>query len=126
MGVIAAAAWSSSSASAVTPGRDHDEVESTSIRFAGAARDLARAARLRGLEPPDFTSPPRLSGYSRTIRRRRGSATVAIVLRGRPWSAVLADMVEGIVVANRLTGARADQIRSVLWLSVESPRADAA
>jgi len=101
-------------------------VESTSIRFAGAARDLTRAARLRGLEPPTFTSPPRLTGYSRTIRRRRGSATVAIILRGRPWPAVLADMIEGIVVANGLEGARADQIRSVLWLAVEPPLAEAA
>ena len=114
------------SAETVIPRREHEFVESTSIRFAGAARDLARAARLRGLEPPAFTSPPRLGGYSRTIRRRRGSASVAIVLKGRPWSAVLADMIEGIVVANGLSGARADQIRSVLWLAVEQPLADAA
>ena len=96
------------------------------MRSAGAARVLPRAAPRRGLEPPTFTSPPRLTGYSRTIRRRRGSATVAIILRGRPWPAVLADMIEGIVVANGLEGARADQIRSVLWLAVEPPLAEAA
>ncbi len=103
-----------------------DPVESTSIRFAGAARDLARAARLRGLDVPTFTSPPRLTGVSRTIRRRRGSAVVAIAIRDRPWSAVLADMIEGIVVANGLDGVRADQIRSVLWLAVETPVVQAA
>ncbi|MGI9607363.1 MAG: hypothetical protein ACR2P0_14600 [Acidimicrobiales bacterium] len=51
---------------------------------------------------------------------------MSIVLRGRPWGAVLADMVEGIVVSNRLTGARADQIRAALWLAIESPVTDAA
>jgi len=101
-------------------------MESTSVRFAGAARDLGRAARLRGLDVPGFKSPPRLTGYSRTIRRRAGGATVSIVLRGRPWPAVLADMIEGIVVANDLTGARADKVRAALWLAVETPVADAA
>ena len=101
-------------------------MESTSIRFAGAARDLGRAARLRGLDVPSFKSPPRLTGFSRTIRRQRKGSTIAIVLRDRPWAAVLADMIEGIVVANALDGARADQIRSVLWLAVDTPVADAA
>jgi len=95
-------------------------MESTSIRFAGAARDLGRAARLRGLDVPSFKSPPRLAGYSRTIRRRPRSTTIAIVLRDRPWAAVLADMIEGIIVANRLEGTRADQIRAVLWLAVDT------
>ncbi len=101
-------------------------MESTSVRFATAARDLTRAARLRGLDVPAFKSPPRLSGYTRTIRRREAGNTVAIVLRGRPWPAVLADMIEGIVVANDLSGVRADQIRSALWLAVDAPVADAA
>jgi hypothetical protein len=101
-------------------------MESTSIRFAGAARDLGRAARLRGLDVPAFKSPPRLAGYSRTIRRRPKSTTIAIVLRDRPWAAVLADMIEGIIVANGLDGSRADQIRAVLWLAVDSTGADAA
>lgn len=96
-------------------------MESTSIRFAGAARDLGRAARLCGLTPPAFTSPPRLDGYSRTIRRRPNGSTVSIVIRNRPWSAVLSDMIEGIIVANGLDRARADTVRTALWLSVEQP-----
>lgn len=96
-------------------------MESTSIRFAGAARDLGRSARLCGLTPPAFTSPPRLNGYSRTIRRRPNGVTVSIVLRGRPWAAVLSDMIEGIVVANELGGVEADRIRTALWLAVDSP-----
>lgn len=96
-------------------------MESTSIRFAGAARDLGRAARLCGLTPPAFTSPPRLDGYSRTIRRRPNGVTVSIVIRNRPWSAVLADMIEGTIVANSLDRQRADTVRTALWLAVESP-----
>jgi len=48
---------------------------------------------------------------------------VAIRIRGRPWSAVLADMIEGVVAANRLSAAAADQCRTELWRLVEPPRA---
>lgn len=69
---------------------------------------------------PGFRSPPRLAGVDRSLRRRHdGSATIAVVLRGRPWPAVLADLVEGVVVANRLTGPEADRARSALWAAVE-------
>ena len=44
---------------------------------------------------------------------------VSVRLKGRPRGAVLADMIEGIVVANYLTGARADLARSALWLAVD-------
>ena len=66
------------------------------MRFAEAARSLGRAARLRGLEVPTFRSPTGLTGVQRTIRRRGRAATISVVLRGRPWQAVLADMIEGI------------------------------
>ena len=90
-------------------------MESTSIRFARAARELTRAARLCGESAPAFTSPPRIQGVSRTIRRRPKGVTVAVQLRDRPWAAVLADMVDGVIVTNQLTGVRADQVRSALW-----------
>ena len=102
----------------VTPSREDEHMESTSIRFAGAARELSRASRLCGVSAPNFTSPPRLEGYNRTMRRTRRGTTVAIQLRGRPWAAVLADMVDGVVVANELSGQRADQIRAALWNSL--------
>jgi hypothetical protein len=91
------------------------------MRFAEAARSLGRAARLRGLEVPTFRSPPGLAGVQRTIRRRGTAATISVVLRDRPWQAVLADMIEGIIVANRLPSGRADTVRRVLWLSVDDP-----
>jgi hypothetical protein len=34
------------------------------------------------------------------------------------WVAVLADMVEGVVVANRLRGPTADRAREALWAAV--------
>ena len=101
-------------------------MESTSIRFAGAARALSRSARLCGLTVPSFTSPPRLAGYSRTIRRRPNGVAISIVLRDRPWPAVLADMIDGIIVANAVTGREADQARLALWLSVVAPEAEAS
>jgi hypothetical protein len=86
----------------------------TTVRFATTARALAEAARANGLTVPGFRSPPRLSGVDRTLRRRGASASIAVRVRGRPWADVLADMVEGIVVANGLTGEAADTARAAL------------
>ena len=58
---------------------------------------------------------------SRTIRRRPNGVTIAIVLRGRPWAAVLADMIDGIVAANELSPTDADRVRMALWLAVATP-----
>ena len=92
----------------------------TSLDFGAAARSLARAGRLRDLVVPVFASPPSRPDLDRSIRRRNGSPVVSIRLRGRPRGAVLADMIEGIVVANYLEGARADLVRSALWLTIDS------
>ena len=51
---------------------------------------------------------------------------VAVVVRGRPWAAVLADMVEGVLAANRLDAAEADKARSVLWDAIGGQEAPAA
>ena len=85
------------------------------VEFAGAARALTRAARRMGLVGPSFRCPPRLIGVDRTIRRRPAGAIVAVRLRGRPWAAVLADMIEGVVVANALQPPAADRVRADLW-----------
>ena len=91
----------------------------TTFQFARAARALAGEARRLGLVPPSFRCPPRLSGVNRTLRRRDSSVVVAVRLRGRPWVAVLGDLVEGIVVANGLAGAEADRIRAALWCAAQ-------
>jgi hypothetical protein len=96
-------------------------MEATSLKFANAARSLGQAARLRDLLVPSFRSPPGIDGVQRTLRRRRGVPSIAVRLRGRPWSAVVSDMIEGVVVANGLSGAKADRARAALWLAIEDP-----
>jgi hypothetical protein len=94
-------------------------MESSSLQFAATVRTLGGAARARGLEVPGFRSPPKLPGVERTMRRRAdGGATVSVVVKGRPYQAVIADLIEGIVVANQLTGAEATRVRTHLWEAV--------
>jgi hypothetical protein len=95
-------------------------MEASSLRFAAAARSLGDAARRRGLVVPGFRSPPRHPVAQRTVRRHReGMATVSVQYRDRPWNAVLADLIEGVVVVNELHGPSADQARSALWAALE-------
>lgn len=65
---------------------------------------------------PSFRCPPRLVGVDRSIRRRGDGVIVSVRLRGRPWVAVLADMIEGVITANRLVAPQADRLRGDLWL----------
>ena len=94
-------------------------MQSSSLRFARAVQSLATTARALGLVVPGFRSPPRLVGVQRSIKRWPGGATIAVVVRGRPWPAVQADLVEGIVAANELTSPAADRARAELWLALE-------
>lgn len=87
----------------------------STVDFATAARTLTREARRLGLVGPSFRCPPRLVGVDRTLRRHGDGVVVAVRLRGRPWAAVLADMIEGVVVANRLQPPLADRLRNELW-----------
>lgn len=94
-------------------------MESSSLQFAGTVRTLGGAARARGLVVPGFRSPPKVPGAERTVRRRPdGGATVAVVVKGRPFQAVIADLIEGIVVANDLDPAEATRVRTLLWDAV--------
>ncbi len=92
----------------------------TTVEFAEAARTITREARRRGLVGPSFRCPPRLVGVDRSIRRRPDGAVVSVRLHGRPGSAVVADMIEGVVVANGLHPPQADRLRSDLWAAIES------
>jgi hypothetical protein len=99
------------------------EIAST-VAFADAARTLTRAARCAGLDAPSYRCPPRLVGADRTIRRRSCGAVVSVRVKDRPMVAVLADMIEGVVAANRLVTPRADRVRTELWLAVSGCLAD--
>lgn len=91
----------------------------TSLAFARSARTVAEASRSCGLVAPTFRSPPREPNRDRTIRwRLDGSAAVAVRLEGRPLVAVQADLIEGVLAANRLRGPEAETPRRVLWTAL--------
>jgi hypothetical protein len=91
-------------------------MEANAVRFADAARRLSEAVRAGGLVVPTFRSPPRPTGARRAIRRRPdGSVSVSVALRGRPWPAVVADMIDGVVAANQLSELDAGEWRDRLW-----------
>ena len=93
---------------------------SSTVEFAHAARTLTRAVSQRSLVAPSFRCPPRLVGVDRTIRRRatqRGAdPVVSIRVKGRPREAVIADMIEGVVISNELAPPAADRLRNELWV----------
>lgn len=70
--------------------------------FARAVAVVTEVARRAGLVPPAFRSPPRRRGAARTIRRAGGGSVVAVRRADRPAPAVVADLVDGILVANDL------------------------
>jgi len=90
-------------------------VHNTSIDFAHAARTIGREVRRRGLVAPGFRCPPRIAGVDRSLRRVRSGAVVAVQLKGRPWAAVVGDMIEGVIVTNQLQPPASDCLRSELW-----------
>ena len=87
----------------------------TSSLFATVARLLTDAARSAGVGVPGFRSPPRHPDLDRCLRGRGDDAVVSVRIRGRVPAAVVADMVEGVVVANELDGASASRLRAALW-----------
>jgi len=97
----------------------------TTVEFAAAARTISREARRRGLIGPGFRCPPRLVGIDRSIRRRSDGAVVSIRLKDRPRGAVIADMIEGVVVTNRLRPPAADRLRTELWAALDTVTAAA-
>jgi len=86
----------------------------STTRFVDVARRLAAASRAAGLIVPVFRTPPRRPGASRTIRRLPGGPVVSVHVRARPFSEVVADMVEGVLVANALRGDGARRVRITL------------
>ncbi len=91
----------------------------SSLQFAHAVRTLSESSRLQGLVVPMFRSPPRAPGAVRTIRRTRRGTTISVVVAGRPWTNVLADLIDGIVVVNELEGGDAIRCRTALWAALE-------
>ena len=100
--------------------------EPWSPRFSVVARAVADAARGLGLDAPWFRSPPALPGVDRSVRRLAdGRCIVAVRACGRPFDAVVSDLVDGVIVANRLEGDRAAAVRRAL-LHLTAPMGCAA
>lgn len=78
---------------------------------------LADAAHALQLVVPGFRTPPRIVGMDRTMRRSPDGigGVVAVRLRDRPFTAVVSDMIEGVIAINRLQPPDADRVRSALW-----------
>ena len=94
--------------------------QAPSVRFAATARLIAEVARASRLVVPAFKSPPRIEGVDRTIKRVGANVVVAVRVRNRPFGAVVADLIEGVVVANNYSGSDAGKTRALLWEAVEA------
>ncbi|MDE0802263.1 MAG: hypothetical protein OSA99_02965 [Acidimicrobiales bacterium] len=92
---------------------------STTLAFAHAVRTLSESARLQNLDVPMFRSPPRRSTAMRTVRRTPRGATISVVVADRPWTNVLADLIDGLVLVNGLDGRAAIRCRTALWSALE-------
>jgi hypothetical protein len=95
------------------------------VMFADAAKVLAGVARSHGLAAPSFRTPPRTVGLDRTVRRTAQGGAVAVRVKGRPWPAVIADMIDGVIAVNRLPSPKASRVRADLWDAVLDRVADA-
>ena len=74
-----------------------------------------------------FKSPPRIVGVTRTVRYRPdGQAVVSVLFRGRPWPAVLSDLIDGVLLVNDLSGVAACRARDDLWETFEESLKPAA
>jgi hypothetical protein len=96
------------------------------LRFADVARRLGAAAHEAGLSVPAFRSPPRVPGAARTIRRYPAGCVVSVRLRGRPFAAVVADMVDGVLAANHVAPADAARVRAQLTAALDTAASVAA
>jgi hypothetical protein len=104
--------------------RQQENSAGSCLAFAEAARLLGEATRGQGLVMPSFRSPPREVGRRRTLARYAdGLVTVSVMVRNRVWEAVLADMIEGVVVTNQLDGIDAEVLRDQLWEALEGESA---
>ncbi|MBA2609004.1 MAG: hypothetical protein H0U92_08710 [Actinobacteria bacterium] len=76
--------------------------------FAEMVKRLNRAAKAAGMRTPAFASPPRAPSAVRTIRWLSADRALVAVRRGdRGADAVVNDMIDGVIAANRLSGSEA-------------------
>jgi hypothetical protein len=100
--------------------------QASSVRFAVAARVVSEHARMAGLRVPAFKCPPRIAGAHRTVKRVGRDVVVAVQVKGRPFGAVIADLIEGVVVTNELSGVDAGRARALMWEGLDQEATIAA
>jgi hypothetical protein len=115
----------------VTPACDSGDVVaavSPGLHFAHTARRLGLAARAADLVVPAFRSPPRRGDVTRAIRRLPGGVVVSVRVNGRSFADIDADMVDGVLAANSLSGEAAARVRHTLLsaLSRDAAASEAA
>jgi hypothetical protein len=93
--------------------------------FVAVARAVSGVAAAHGLLVPSFRCPPRTAGVDRAITRWPSGARVSVRRAGLPTPWVVEAMVEGVVVANGLSGASATavrpRLRSAAWAALDRP-----
>ena len=72
------------------------------VSFSATVGAVGAAARGLGLVMPVFRSPPLVEGADRTVRRIDGSVVIAVRVHGRPPADVVADVIDGVLLANGL------------------------
>jgi hypothetical protein len=100
----------------------------STVEFAALARAIASTTRHLGLAAPGFRCPTRIIGVDRTMRRFMGdevAGIVAVNVKDRPLAAVVADMIEGVVMLNQLSPTHAAEVRGALWNSLENANVQA-
>lgn len=82
----------------------------TFARFTSLALLLSTWARAHSLQAPQYRSPPRMLGVSRSLRRAPGCRPVVSVrLVGRDRAEVVRDMVDGLLAVNPVPGPTSER-----------------
>lgn len=92
------------------------ETQANAMSFAAIGRVLTDQALALGITAPSFRSPPRIPGVRRSVTRNRdGSVTLSVIVSRRPLSAVMADMIDGLVLTSGLRAEEARSLYDKLW-----------
>mgnify|MGYP001187986673 FL=1 len=89
-----------------------------SVRFSIVAKVITQVGARCGIEVPGFKSPPRSADLDRTVRRQSSGSVVAVRIRDRPFEAVIADMIEGVILCNDVPIGKAGKLRNIMWSAV--------
>lgn len=95
---------------------------SRSLEFSHDARVVAAEARASGLDVPGFRSPPLGNGDVSVTEHPPGRWMVGVRIADRSRDDVRADMVEGVIRANRLSAGRARIVRHDIFGALSDHR----